>query len=272
MSREIRVCALASGSSGNAVVVTAGNESLLIDAGLSAQTVANRCKRIGVSPETLRGILLTHEHHDHSCGAGIIARRYGIPIISNEATLTACAERDSLTHPNHVLPTGESQSFGAFDVQSFPIPHNAAEPVGYALTLGACKIFYATDVGSITPALQSALSDANLIVLEANHDLQWLLHGSYTPEMKARVASPIGHLSNAECGTALAQRLKEETPCTIWLAHLSRINNSPALAKRTVLECIGKSTTTPYKLEVALRDQPSLTWRYGSQAHQLSLL
>jgi phosphoribosyl 1,2-cyclic phosphodiesterase len=253
-------------------VVTAGDESLLIDAGLSAQTVASRCKRLGVSPETLRGILLTHEHHDHSCGAGIIARRYGIPILANEGTLNACAERDTLTQPNHILPTGEAQTFGAFGVQSFPIPHNAAEPVGYTLTIGGCKIFYATDVGSVTPDLMSALSGANLIILEANHDLQWLLHGSYSPEMKARVASPIGHLSNAECGAALAKRLEEGTPCTIWLAHLSRMNNSPALAKRTVLACIGKSTATPYKLEVALRDQPSLTWRYGSQAHQLNLL
>ncbi len=254
------------------MLVRVGEKSLLIDAGLSAQTLVSRTKKFSVPPDSIGGILLTHEHHDHSVGAGVLARRMRIPVLANSETLQALSTRDELDFPAQEIPTGTPLSFGAITVQSFPIPHNAVAPVGFTLTIGECKIAYATDIGSRTPELATALSNASLIILEANHDLHWLLHGSYSDEMKARVASPIGHLSNADCAEALAHRLEDGTPCTIWLAHLSRMNNTPALAKRTILDRLGKHHKTPYTLEVALRDHPSLSWKYGQQAHQLDLL
>lgn len=254
------------------MLVCVGEQSLLIDAGLSAQTIVNRTKRVGVDPKSIKGILLTHEHHDHSQGAGVTSRRLNIPLFANAETLQALAERSELDFRTQELPTSTEVAFGSAVVRSFPIPHNAVAPVGYTITVGSCKIAYATDIGSRTPELASALSHANLIILEANHDLHWLLHGSYSAEMKARVASPIGHLSNADCAEALAHRLEEGKPCSIWLAHLSSMNNTPALAKRTVSERLGKPQNVPYTLEVALRDHPSLRWKYGTQAHQLDLL
>jgi len=120
--------------------------------------------------------------------------------------------------------------------------------------------------------MDAALRGASLAVVEANHDPDWLLRGPYTREMKERVASPTGHLSNSDCAGMLADRLEEGGPFCVWLAHLSRVNNSVSLARRTVLEQIAKRTSTPFHLEVALRDQPSVSWHAGARAVQLSLL
>jgi phosphoribosyl 1,2-cyclic phosphodiesterase len=271
-SGDLRVYALASGSSGNAVLVQAGQTNVLIDAGLPVRTLAACLAKRGVGATDLDAILLTHEHTDHAAGAGAMARRTGAPVIGNAATLAACALRDDLPFLTRELPTFGECGIGGLGIRSFRIPHDAAEPVGYVLTAGAMQITYATDVGSVTPDVRAAMRGANLIVIEANHDLDWLLRGSYTPEMKARVASATGHLSNADCADLLAERLEEEGPCCVWLAHLSRVNNSPSLARRSVIRRVQAQTAVPMALEVALRDHPSVSWHAGCQAVQLAML
>lgn len=269
---DLRVHALASGSSGNACLIQTGNTHVLIDAGVPVRTLAGHLAKRGVRAADLTAILLTHEHTDHSSGAGAMARRCSAPIVANTATLKAYAQRDALPFTTQELPTGGECGIGTLGVRSFAISHDAVEPVGYVIEAGAWRIAYVTDVGCITPDLKEALRGAHLAIVEANHDLRWLERGPYTPEMKARVASPTGHLSNDDCADLLAERLETDGPCCVWLAHLSRVNNSPSLAKRAVLERVACQTRTPVWLEIAQRDHPSAFWRPGMHAVQPALL
>jgi phosphoribosyl 1,2-cyclic phosphodiesterase len=269
---DLRVFSLASGSSGNAMLVQAGRTNLLIDAGLPLRALSPLLTRRGVGVRDLDAILLTHEHTDHMLSAGAMARRTGAPIVANATTLAACAEREDLPFTARELPTGGEMGIGAIGVRSFPVPHDAVEAVGFVLETGRHRLTYFTDAGSPTPEICEALRGANLAVMESNHDLDWLWRGPYTEEMKARVASPTGHLSNIDCADLLAQRLEEGGSLTVWLAHLSRVNNSPSLARRSVLARVAERTRVPVALEVALRDHPSVSWCAGQHAVQLSLL
>lgn len=268
---EVRVHALASGSSGNAFLVQAGETHLLLDAGLSTRLLATHLARCGVGAAGLEAILLTHEHVDHAASAGAMSRRAAAPVVANAATLEAVTQRTELAFSASELATGGERGFGCIGVRSFPIPHDAVAPVGYVLEVGRQRIVYCTDVGSVTLEVQAALEDANLAIVESNHDLAWLLRGPYTPEMKERVASSTGHLSNADCADMVARRLIEGGPLTVWLAHLSRVNNSPSLARRSALTRIAAQTSVPYALEIALRDHPSVSWRSGSRAVQTAM-
>ena len=272
MRNEIRVFSLASGSSGNAMLFQSGQASLLIDAGLPLRTLSAHLARHSVGTSELDAIFLTHEHHDHVVGAGALARRTRAPLIANPATLCAYAERDPLPFARREMPTGTGLEIGPFYIESFSVPHDAAETVGYTLQVGNQKIVYFTDAGTVTPAMRNALRDTNLAIVEANHDVEWLRRGPYSDDMKARVASDTGHLANSECAIMLAERLQSGQPLCVWLAHLSRVNNSPSLARRTVASQIRALTETPFALDVALRDHPSLTWRTGAQPIQLALL
>jgi phosphoribosyl 1,2-cyclic phosphodiesterase len=268
---DLKVHSLASGSSGNAMLVCAAGTNLLIDAGLPLRTLSNALAKRGVGTTDLHAILLTHEHSDHSVTAGAMSRRSGAPVVANAATLQAYAEREALSYRTSVLATGDSLAVGKVVVRSFPVSHDAAEPVGFVLDVQGVRISYFTDTGCKTPALREALRGCHLAIVEANHDLQWLWRGSYTPEMKARVASDTGHLSNDDCADLLAERLELDGPFTIWLAHLSRANNSPVLARRSVAARIAQHTSVPYVMDVALRDHPSLNWRAGAMAVQPTL-
>ena len=269
---SIQVHSLASGSSGNAMLVKAGDTNILIDAGLSARALANALAKKRVAAEDLHGILLTHEHSDHSCGAGGLARRHGTPIVANAATFHAYMQRDALPFMARELPAGGTTAIGCIGIRSFAVSHDAAEPVGYVLNIGATQITYFTDTGCVTEAIREAVRGAHLAIVEANHDLDWLWRGPYPEHRKARVASDTGHLSNADCAELLAERLEEGGALNVWLAHISSINNSPALAKRSVQQRIAQRTRVPVALEVALRDQPSVAWSPDRQAVQLALL
>ncbi len=271
-SNDVSVHCLASGSSGNSMLIQCGSTNILIDAGLSLRTISPQFSKHGVNISGLSAILITHEHSDHTSGLGPIARKSRAPVVSNTATLQACAARDELSYDCEELSTGETREIGCFTVRSFSVSHDAVEPVGWILESGNTKIVYATDTGYCSVELQSALSKADLIILEANHDLDWLQRGPYTHEMKARVASETGHLSNKACADAVSKRLEEDGPSTIWLAHLSRVNNSPSLARRSVQAGIRANTKVPFALDVALRDHPSVFWQAGRQAVQLSLM
>jgi phosphoribosyl 1,2-cyclic phosphodiesterase len=253
------------------MLVQGGGTSILIDAGIGIRSLSPMIAKRGVVDGKLDAILLTHEHTDHSIGAGPISRRTKAPIIGNRATLAAYGSREELSFDSQELPTGGEMRLGSFSIRSFAISHDAAEPVGFVLECGSTRICYCTDTGRRTPEMDAALRGASLAIVEANHDLDWLLRGPYTREMKERVASATGHLSNSDCADMIADRLEEGGPFCVWLAHLSRVNNSVSLARRTVLERIARRTSTPFHLDIALRDQPSVSWSAGARAVQLSL-
>ncbi len=256
----LQVHALASGSSGNAMLVREGATNLLIDAGISVRKIARALTAKGLTTSDLNGILLTHEHSDHMIGAIAASRRYNAPLVANAATFAELRRRNSIGFQAIELSSGGSTELGEISVRSFGVSHDAVEPVGYVLRYGATQLTYFTDTGCVTDAIRDALEGATIAVVEANYDPDMLLRGPYPEYRKARVASESGHLSNQDCGDLLAERLERGGSMSIWLAHLSRVNNSPALARRTIQERIAARTQVPYTLEVALRDQPSLIW------------
>jgi phosphoribosyl 1,2-cyclic phosphodiesterase len=256
----VRVHALASGSSGNAFLVQAGETSLLLDAGISAARLSEALRRRGTYGHNLNAIFLTHEHADHIHAAGAMSRKSRAPLIANRATLQRCQEFEELEFACREMPTGDEIGIGPFGVRSFPVSHDAVEPVGYVITLGEIQIVYCTDMGMATPEVQDALRGASLAIVESNYDPDWLARCSYPRIMKQRIASTTGHLSNPDCAHLLARRLEEGGSLSVWLAHLSRQTNSPALARRSVLSRLAEQTRTPVALEVALRDHPSVSW------------
>ena len=252
------------------MLIVADGEGILIDAGISSRRLMSALKAKRLFPCSIKGVLLTHEHDDHIKGIQRICSGLGAPLVANRATLDACAQRMELPGTQE-LATGAETRIGSFLVRSFTVSHDAAEPVGYVIEHGGARIFYATDCGCPMPMVRESMRGANLCILESNHDLEWLWRGPYLPHMKARVASDTGHLSNHDAGVMLAERLDQDGPAVIWLAHLSAVNNSPSLARKSVTAFLKQSTSTLFTLDIALRDQPSAEWKSGQTAIQQSL-
>jgi phosphoribosyl 1,2-cyclic phosphodiesterase len=229
---EVRVVSLASGSSGNALLIDAGHTRLLIDAGISARRIEQGLARFGVRAATLDGMLVTHEHIDHVTGLPVLARRHGLPVYLTPGTaralpLTSLVDRRTIAR-------GATFDVGRATVTAVPVSHDAAEPCGYLVAVGGATIAVFTDLGCAPPHLHEPLRLADLIVLEANHDLDRLWTGRYPWHLKQRVASDTGHLCNDDCGTLLAAAVEDERPRTVWLAHLSQENNEPEIAHAAV--------------------------------------
>jgi phosphoribosyl 1,2-cyclic phosphodiesterase len=231
----VRVVSLGSGSSGNALLVEVGATRVLVDAGFHAGTIRARLRQWGVSPQSITAILLTHEHTDHACGAMEFATLFGVPLVANEPTLDAVSRAATSDKPpeRQTLAPGAPTRLGSVEVTSFPISHDAVAPVGYLLSSGAWRVCVVTDTGEVTPPMAEALRAAHVLVIEANHDEERLLSGPYPWHLKRRIRSATGHLSNAQTAAALAGAL-DESPRWVWLAHLSRTNNTPDLARTMV--------------------------------------
>jgi phosphoribosyl 1,2-cyclic phosphodiesterase len=234
----VRIVSLGSGSSGNALLVEAGPTRVLVDAGFPPATLRARLRQVGVLPHTLTAILLTHEHHDHARGAMELAGRHAVPLIANGRTLDEVRRASPLpigvpVPAQHDLAVGESTQIGGLLVSSFPVSHDAVAPCGYTLSSGAWRVCVAIDTGEVTAPMAEALQAAHLLVLEANHDEERLLGGPYPWHLKRRIRSATGHLSNAQAAAALIAAL-DDGPRWVWLAHLSRTNNTPDLARATV--------------------------------------
>jgi len=240
----VRVISLGSGSSGNALLVQAGETSVLVDAGFSARLLAGRLRSLGVAPASLSAILLTHEHGDHSCGALSLACQHGIPLLTDPRTIDALLKQPSREArpagwtPERVeLAVGRSARLGSLEIRSFAISHDAVAPCGFTLSTAAWRVGVMTDTGMVGPQAVEALRGAHLLVIEANHDKARLLDGPYPWYLKQRILGPTGHLSNEQTGEALTQML-DDGPCWLWLAHLSRTNNTPDLARAQVSELL----------------------------------
>lgn len=237
----MRVISLGSGSSGNAVVVQCGTAAVLVDAGFAQRTLVNRLRQASIKPESITAILLTHEHHDHACGAVRFARTFGIPIAGDPRTLAAVVDQAARTDDRaqqvqrHELPVGRSATIGTLEVQSFPNSHDAVAPCGYLVGTSAWRACVITDTGLVTAPGLDALRRAQLLILEANHDRMRLLDGPYPHHLKQRILSPRGHLSNEQAWQAL-QQILDGGPRWLWLAHLSKTNNTPDLARSFITE------------------------------------
>ncbi|GAB6137215.1 MBL fold metallo-hydrolase [Halanaerobaculum tunisiense] len=224
---------LASGSSGNAIYIGTQKHKILVDAGLSGAEINRRLQEIEVDLADLDAILLTHEHSDHISGAGVLARRCDLPIYATEGTWQAGAEKLGKLRSEQQFICSEVFAIGELNIKSFTIPHDAQEPVGYTIRYQGHKVAVATDMGVVTEEVKEEVAGAQLVVLEANHDLEMLKIGPYPWSLKKRVMSPKGHLSNDDAA-ALAVELAQQEANRILLAHLSQDNNIPELAFLTI--------------------------------------
>lgn len=257
---EMTFCPLFSGSSGNALFLQAGRTRVLIDAGKPGKTLVEAMESIGVAPESLDAILITHEHSDHIAGAGVMARRYHLPVYATEKTWNAMDKKVG-TIPAGLRRTFEkTQDFylGDLGVVPFSIPHDAADPVGYRLWCGSLSVATATDLGYFPNSVEAAVAGSSLVLLESNHDPDMLMRNPhYSSCLKQRILSNRGHLSNEACANALV-KLVESGVRQVILGHLSGENNLPELALQTSENrmaeegiCLGRELC----LDLAWRDQ-----------------
>ncbi len=232
----MRVVSLASGSSGNALVIQHGDTTLLLDAGLPTHALRTALAALRVGDDTLTAILLSHEHHDHVCGLAHLLRYQHVPVICTAGTLRALDPGPGFGHK--VIVPGRAYELGALVVLPVEVSHDASEPVGFVVSDGEATAAVFTDLGTVDQHVYEALRTAHLVVLEANYDSGLLERGSYPWPLKQRIRSPRGHLSNEECASTLA-RLDFWAGREIWLAHLSAENNTPRRALQTVRQTIG---------------------------------
>ena len=229
----MRLAVLGSGSGGNAAVLEAGDTRLLIDAGLSAKQIRLRLAAVGIAPESLDGILLTHEHGDHTSGLRVLIKSLKIPIYATPATRQVVAE----TLPGagwKIFENERSFQIGTVSVDSFSVPHDAVEPVGYVFRYNEQVIGIVSDSGHITPRIIERLRDCQVLFVEANYDDALLEADVKRPwSTKQRIASRHGHLSNAQTAELVAQ-LADGPLEKVILGHLSSDCNRPDVAIRTV--------------------------------------
>ena len=255
----LKFCSLYSGSSGNSIFLSDGRTKLLIDAGLSAKRIIEALVSIGENPSELSAVLISHEHSDHIKGAGILSRKFNIPVYANENTWEAMS---SMLGPVNLanrlyFNTGMEFQIGEITIRAFSIPHDACDPVGYNFFAENKKVTVATDIGHISLELLNCLEASDLLLLESNHDVEMLRIGPYPWHLKKRIAGEHGHLSNEAAGKVIAYMAEKGTK-RFLLGHLSRENNFPELAYQTVCNalfekqiCVG----TDILLDVALRDR-----------------
>jgi len=224
----MEIISIASGSSGNCTYISAGDSQLLIDCGLSARETIRRTASIGLNIEEIEAILITHEHADHINGAFTLSKRYGIPLHINPSTFNA-ANCPLKNVPIEFFDTGGSFSFKDFRISPFPIPHDAADPVGFRLETPEGIIVYMTDIGWVFPEMTSHADGARAMVLESNHDKEMLKNGPYPWFLKKRISGEKGHLSNDDMAAFLKLISRMELEGLV-LAHLSRTNNNAEIA------------------------------------------
>ncbi len=254
-------CSLYSGSSGNSMFISSGEAKILIDAGLPGKSIEKALKDIGQNPEELDAIFVTHEHSDHIKGIGVMSRKYNLPIYANELTWKAMPVSIGSVKEHNIKVMSEANvTIKNLDIQSFEIPHDSAAAQGYAVYHGSKKIAVATDLGHYSEVVKRNIEDADVVLIESNHDVEMLKFGPYPYPLKRRVLSNFGHLSNDDCGKAIAAMIDGTKRKRVILGHLSETNNYPELAYQTVVNILREKDIELNKdigLTVARRDMPS---------------
>ncbi|MEX1257343.1 MAG: MBL fold metallo-hydrolase [Gemmatimonadota bacterium] len=273
----MRIALLGSGSRGNAVLVAGQDTCILVDAGLSGRELAIRLERLGIAPEGVDGVVVTHEHGDHTRGIGVFARRFQTPLYMTQGTRDACASLLRGGETVHLYEPGRPFAIGDLRVDPFLTVHDATDPVAVTVTGTRCgtRIGIATDLGRPTAGIRHSLAGCDFLVLEANHDEELLRRGPYPSTVQARIASSHGHLSN-RAAASFACELLHPKLAGLFLAHLSAECNRPEIAHATVAGALGKAGWRGF-LEVASQDEPTTfvdvaELRRARSAGQLSFL
>ena len=251
-----RFCSLYSGSSGNSLFVESNKTKLLVDCGESAKKIITSLADIDVDIETIDAILVTHEHIDHVKSLGTLSKKYNIPIYTNIETLNAMPDQaNKIKDDNiHIFDFSKDFEIGDFQIHPFSIPHDAANPCAFNIFYNNKKISIATDIGHITPEIIKNLEKSSFMLLESNYDPNILKCSPYPYHLKERISGPLGHLSNNVAGQTVSH-LIDSGLNTVMLGHLSRENNFPELAYKTVMEEVIENNypEKAIKLSVATR-------------------
>lgn len=221
----MRVAILASGSSGNAIAVEHMGNMLFFDAGLSGREHARRLAESGIPMGEVRGLFLSHEHGDHAKCAGVLARKWRIPVFATEGTIRGAGVREQRNHGIEVFSNGDSVEVSGFIVEPWRISHDARDPSGFTVSAGGRRLGIATDMGEAGPVVSTMLEGCHGLVFEFNHDLDMLWNGPYPWPLKQRIASGEGHLSNNAAAETLQGLLHKGLGFCV-AAHLSEENNT----------------------------------------------
>lgn len=239
---SLKFSVLASGSTGNALFVGTEKQKFLVDAGLSGKKLEELMAKACIDPKEIDGLLVTHEHSDHIKGLGIFARRYKLPIYANEKTWKAMEKSigEIPVDQKFQFDMETVKTFQDLDVESFGVSHDAAEPMFYVFHHEGKKLSLATDLGYVSERIKGTIRDSDMLIFEANHDINMLMMGRYPWNVKRRILGDMGHVSNEDAAAALTDIIGDKTK-RIYLAHLSKDNNMKDLARLSVQQSLEQS-------------------------------
>jgi len=236
----MRFASLGSGSKGNCLIVEEKNTRLLLDCGFSTKEIITRLLRLGIQPNMLDGIIITHEHADHISGVERFARKFDLPVWLTHGTLRAAKRAFSTLSKINIIDSHQAFSVSDIDIQPYPVPHDAQEPVQFIFSNGAVKLGVLTDTGCSTTHIETILNRCHGLVLECNHDATLLANSKYPKSLKQRVGGRLGHLENASSAMLLS-KLDCSLLQHLIAAHLSEANNTPQLAQSALSGAINCS-------------------------------
>ncbi|WP_066310604.1 MBL fold metallo-hydrolase [Bacillus sp. FJAT-29814] len=236
---SLRYSILSSGSTGNALYVESDEHSFLVDAGHSGKQMEQLFEHIDRDISKLSAIFVTHEHSDHIKGIGVLARKYKLPVYANEKTWLAMESSVGVipTEQKFVFDMESVKSFGSVEIESFGVSHDAAEPMFYVFHHGGRKLVQITDTGYVSDRMKGIISNADVYIFESNHDVQMLRMGRYPWNIKRRILSDVGHVSNEDAALAMSDCIGDQTK-RVYLAHLSLDNNMKDLARMSVTQTL----------------------------------
>jgi len=255
-----KFCSLYSGSSGNSLLVESDHTKILIDAGESAKKIIEALSLINIDIKDIDAILVTHEHLDHIKGLCTLSKKYDIPVYANSKTWISMPEQSSKISINNqkVFKNFDKFEIGDLKINSFNIPHDASDPCGFNIFYNNKKISIATDMGHISSNTIHNLEDSSFLLIEANYDPNILKCSKYPYSLKRRISGPNGHLTNSDAGKAISYLLKNGLS-QVMLGHLSKENNFPELAYKTVIDELLENNfdENSINISVANRSTPS---------------
>jgi phosphoribosyl 1,2-cyclic phosphodiesterase len=256
----LRICILASGSSGNCTYVASDQTAVLVDAGLSAREIGRRLEGIGAGVSGVRGVCVSHEHGDHTAGLRVLQGRHGVPLYANGGTIDALRRDPKLEGLRwQVFTTGQMFQVGDLTIEPFSVPHDAYEPVGFVISDGVARVGVVTDMGIPTTLVRERLRGCRVVVVESNHDEEMLLKAERPWYLKQRIMGRQGHLSNQGAAAMLAEIATPQLD-HVFLAHLSSECNDPDLARKTAHDMLLKAGHPHVKVSVAHPDRVSEVW------------
>ncbi len=251
----VKLTVLGSGSAGNATLVSCSSARVLLDVGFSYREVSRRLGEMDVDPGTLDAVLITHGHGDHTRGVRVLSKRHGVPVYATAAVLHECGTDDL---DGRTLTPDTGLDLGGLRFIPFEVPHDASETLAFRIETPEGVVGYATDIGTLTPALIEYFRDCRLLVIESNHAVELLRVSPYARSTRERIGGDGGHLSNESLAAFVRDHLGASVRCLV-LAHLSRVNNLPELARMTCCEALSAVGRSDVEVVVTHQDRVTPT-------------